>query len=293
MADKLYGGIEAGGTKFICAVGSSPDAITSHVQIPTTTPAETLTNVIAYFKSQPPLESIGIGSFGPIDLNESSPTYGHITTTPKAGWANTDLLGVISDELDVPVALNTDVNCAALGEQLYGAGKNLSTVAYITVGTGIGVGYVVDGEIPTARLGHTEMGHMVIPHERKNHIGACPYHDSCLEGLASGTALQKFWGVPAEQINDDAAWEEEAKYLAYGISNTIFGIIPDRIIIGGGVMAHERLIEDVRSEVMATLNGYLQIAQIVDDIDGYVAKPSLGDMSGVTGALALATRHTN
>ncbi|MEO6761703.1 MAG: ROK family protein [Candidatus Saccharimonadales bacterium] len=290
MNDRIYGGIEAGGTKFICAVGTSPDNIASHIQIPTTTPTETLDSVISFFKGQSNLAAIGIGSFGPLDLNKDSPSYGHITNTPKPGWSNTDIVGAITGSLNIPVEINSDVNCAVLGEQLYGAGQGLSNVAYMTVGTGIGIGDIVDGHFPSG-LTHTEMGHMMIPNDDPEIKSACPFHANCLEGLASGFALQKRFSKPVKDITDNNAWAIEARYLAYGVANTIVSLMPNKIIVGGGVMNHENLLASVRAEVIKILNGYPELPEITQEIDSYIVAPSLGTLSGVTGALSLAYQH--
>jgi fructokinase len=279
MNDKLYGAIEAGGTKFICAVGSSPDKITEQSTIATTSPSETLENVISFFKQSPTIQSLGIASFGPIDVNKESATYGYITTTPKDGWQNVDLLNSIKNALNVPTVIDTDVNGAALGEQLYGGGRGLDNLAYVTVGTGIGVGCIVNNK-PIKGLTHAESGHTLIPRvEADDSESCCPYHSNCLEGMASGTALHKRWGQIAQNIHESQAWEFEAKYLAYGLVN---------IIIGGGVMNHAGLIEDVRRNVKATLNGYVKLPEILDQIDNYIVSPELGVLSGITGALSLA-----
>lgn len=293
MHDELHGGIETGGTKFICAVSTSPDTIIAQTQIPTTSPDETLGKVIAFFRNQPALRSMGIASFGPLDLHKDSKTYGYITTTPKAGWHNTNVVGAITTALGVPVAIDTDVNCAAWGEQLYGAATGLENVAYVTVGTGIGIGSVVSSRILQG-LTHTEMGHMLIPRDENDaKPSACPYHYSCLEGLASGTALRARWGIAAERLDNETAWEQEARYLAYGLVNAIVSTMPQRIVVGGGIMNHPGLIENIRNHVRATLNGYLDITEITDNIENYIVSPGLGPSSGITGALALASNCGN
>lgn len=287
----LYGGIEAGGTKFICAVGAAPDKITAQAQIPTTSPAETLAAVVSFFASQPQVQAIGIASFGPVDINKQSPTYGYITTTPKPNWANTDLLGTISRALHVPVTIDTDVNCAALAEQQYGAAKGLDNVAYMTVGTGIGVGCIVNGQILQG-ISHTEIGHILIPQmpEDSNFAGSCPYHKGCLEGLASGAALSKRWGVAAEELTDNQAWSLEAQYLATGLYNVITTVMPQRIVVGGGVMNHQGLLEAVRQQVPVIANGYIEATEITQGIDNYIVAPKLGSLSGVTGAICIAKK---
>ncbi|HEY4964125.1 MAG TPA: ROK family protein [Candidatus Saccharimonadales bacterium] len=293
MEQKNYGGIEAGGTKFICAVGTSPQEITEHIQIATTTPSETLDQVIDFFKRQPRLEAVGIASFGPLGLNKDSSTYGYITTTPKEGWAQTNLVGMMSEAFDVPIVLETDVNAAALAEHRYGAGKGFKSLAYMTVGTGIGIGCVIDDQILSGGLTHTEMGHMQLPLRPgdTDSISACPYHNNCLEGLASGTALKLRSGVAAESLNDSRFWELEAYYLSLGVVNVITNIMPMKIVVGGSVMNHSGLLDAVRLQVPRILNGYLQIPEILEKIDGYILSPQLGSMSGVSGALALALNH--
>ena len=288
--DKLYGAIEGGGTKFICAVATSPENIVAQIQIPTTSPGETFEKILSFFNSQPQLTSLGIGSFGPIDLHTESKSYGHITNTPKYGWQNTDIAGFFTTNLGVKVAIDTDVNCAALGEQLYGAGRGLDAVAYMTVGTGIGIGSVINGQIVSG-LSHTEMGHMLIPrYDNDTKPSACPFHDDCLEGLASGNALKTKWEISAELLTNETAWKQEAYYLACGIVNTIVCTMPKRIVIGGGVIRHEGLIEAVQNDVLKLLNGYVALPSIVNEIETYIVTTGLENLSGVTGALVLASQ---
>ncbi len=251
-----------------------------------TTPAETFKEVILFFGGQPRTQAIGIASFGPLDLNEQSPNYGIITTTPKDGWANTDIVGSIANELKVPVAIDTDVNCAALAEQFYGAAKGLRNLVYMTVGTGIGIGCIIDNRTVHGTT-HTEMGHMLIPHNTGDSFsGSCPFHRDCLEGLASGTPLQQRTGIVANELNDDSVWNLEAHYLAMGIVNIITFAMPEVIIIGGGVMNHPGLLEQVRQQVPELINGYLKISELKD----FIVSPHLGSLSGVSGALVLASQ---
>lgn len=284
--NQVLGAIEGGGTKFVCAISSSPQDILDRIEIPTTTPDETLSEVIAFFSNRPSVVALGVASFGPIDLDITSATYGYILNTPKTGWRNLNLLKTLQDGIDVPVSLNTDVNCAALGEQLFGAGRGVELLAYITVGTGIGIGLARGGTILQG-MSHNEMGHMLFPADSPV-MGTCPYHARCLEGLASGSALQKRWGVPAEQITDKRAWEEEAHYLGIGIANIVLALVPGRIVVGGSVAKHPGLLQAARSEVLRLLHGYISLPQIINSIDEYVCEPGLGRFSGVTGALALA-----
>lgn len=290
----LYGGIEAGGTKMVCAVGSGPDDLRAEVRFPTAAPAETLAQIIAFFQEQQaraPLAAIGIGSFGPVDLRPESPTRGFVTTTPKPGWANADFAGPIGRALGVPVGFDTDVNVAALGERRWGAAQSLHTFVYLTIGTGVGGGGFVGGQ-PLHGLIHPEMGHMLVPHDRQAdpYEGNCPYHGDCLEGLACGPALELRWGARAETFGaDHPAWPLEAHYIALALVNCITLLSPQRIVLGGGVMAYAPLFPLIRSRVQDLLNGYVQSPAITTAaIDGYIVPPGLGARSGVLGAIALA-----
>lgn len=285
----LYGGIEAGGSKWECAVGTGPDDVRDAETIPTTTPIETIARAVAFFERQDAVAAIGIGSFGPVDTKPSSPTWGYITTTPKPGWAHTDVGQEIRRRLSVPVSFDTDVNAAALAEHRWGAARGLDTLCYITVGTGIGGGGMVGGRLLHGLL-HPEFGHLRIPHdtERDPFPGVCPYHGDCWEGLASGRAIEARWGRPAAELDDDAAWELEAHYLALGVVCVICVLSPERIVIGGGVLQQPRLISLVQREVTGLLNGYLDAAPIRDAITEYITTPALGVRAGVLGAIALA-----
>jgi fructokinase len=287
----LYGGIEAGGTTFVCAVGRGPGELLAHVRFPTTTPEETIGQAVAFFQEQPrPVVALGIGSFGPVDPNPNSATFGRITTTPKAGWQDVDIVGRVQVALNVPVGFDTDVNAAALGERRWGAAQEVQTFAYLTVGTGIGGGGMI-GEARLHGLVHPEMGHLRIPHDgrRDPFEGVCPYHGDCLEGLASGPAIKARWGQRGEDLPDDhPAWALEAHYLALGITNLITVLSPQRVILGGGVMQRSHLFPLVRGEVQALLNGYIQVPEILERIDAFVVPPALGSQAGVLGAIALA-----
>jgi len=288
----LWGGIEAGGTKFVCAVGSGPDDLRAEARFPTTTPAETIGQAIEFFQQQKPLAAIGIASFGPLDPDPASLTFGYITTTPKPGWAHTDFAGAIRESLSVPVGFDTDVNGAALGEHRWGAAQGLDTFVYLTIGTGIGGGGMVGGDL-THGLRHPEMGHVRILHdwERDPFPGSCPYHGDCLEGLAAGPALEARWGQRGETLPvDHAAWSLEAHYLALGLVNVICVLSPQRIIMGGGVMEQSQLFPLVRQRVQELLNGYFQVPEILEQIDDYIVPPGLGNRAGVLGAIALAQR---
>jgi fructokinase len=291
MAD--FGAIEAGGTKFNCLVGSGPQDIRAEIRIPTTTPDETFSKVIQFFKEQAaqhPLEAIGVGSFGPVDLEPSSPTYGYITSTPKPGWRMTDFAGAMRRALALPVAFDTDVNAAAYGEYRWGAADGLSQFVYMTVGTGIGAGEMVGGQLVHGLM-HPEAGHMRIPHDRQAdpYPGFCPFHGDCLEGLASGPAVQARWGMPAEQLAADSpAWELEAQYIASAVVNLVCTLSPQRIILGGGILQQPGLIDVIRQKTLEQLNGYIQAPEILEHIREYIVLPGLGGRAGMLGALALA-----
>jgi fructokinase len=286
----VYGGIETGGTKWECAIGTGPDDVRATETLPTGAPAETIGRAVAFFEREGPVEAIGIGSFGPVDARAGSPTWGHVTTTPKPGWAHTDIGPEIGRRLAVPVAFDTDVNAAALGEHRWGAAQQLDTFCYVTVGTGIGGGGMVGGRLMHG-LVHPEFGHLRIPHDRDADPfdGVCPYHGDCWEGLASGRAIEARWGRPAAELADDeAVWRLEARYLGLGLVAVICVLSPERIVIGGGVMNGPGLVELVRREVVALLNGYLDMTAAGPGLDGYICPPALGARAGVLGAIALA-----
>jgi fructokinase len=287
----VYGGIETGGSKWECAIGSGPDDLRAAETIPTTTPSETIGRAAAFFEREGPVEAIGIGSFGPVDQNPSSPTWGYITNTPKPGWAHTDVGQEIRRRLSVPVAFDTDVNAAALGEHRWGACQGLDTFCYITVGTGIGGGGMAGGKLLHGLL-HPEFGHMRIPHDREADPfpGVCPYHGDCWEGLASGRAIEARWGQPAASLDGDrAVWELEARYLALGLVSVMCVLSPERIVIGGGVTQHDGLLGLVRRDVVVLMNGYLDATAVSDEIADYITLPGLGARAGVLGAIALAS----
>ena len=286
----LFGGLEAGGTKFVCLIGTSPTDIRAETRFPTTTPDETIGRAIDFFQQHQPLAAVGIGSFGPLDLNPSSPTYGYITSTPKPGWANTDFRRAIERALNVPVGFDTDVNAAALGEFTWGAAQRMDTFIYLTIGTGIGGGAMVDGRLLHGLL-HPEMGHIPIPHDRQRdpYPGHCPFHGDCFEGLANGPAIQARWGKPGQTLDPGhPAWELEAHYIAQALVSYICILSPQRIILGGGVMARSALFPLVRRKVQELLNGYIQSPEIVERIDSYIVPPGLASRSGALGAIALA-----
>jgi fructokinase len=277
---RIYGGIEAGGTKFVCGIGSCPADVET-CQFPTTTPPETMAHVDAFFRGRP-IEAIGIGSFGPVDPNPASPTFGFITTTPKSKWRQFDIAGAVRLALGVPVAFDTDVNTAALGEHRWGAARGLDTFLYVTIGTGLGGGGMVSGKLLHGRM-HPEMGHVRIPHDwiRDPYPGCCPFHGDCLEGLASGPSIEGRWGAPGLTLPaDHAAWDLEAHYIALGVVNWICTLSPQRVILGGGVMQRADLLPRIQAKVAELLNGYLDPPEIVP--------PELGPLAGVLGAIALA-----
>lgn len=291
----LYGGIEAGGTKWVCAVADAEGDLVAAEVFPTTTPDETITATVGFFLEHRGLSAIGVGSFGPVDLRPGSPTYGHITSTPKPGWAHTDVVSPLRAALDVPVGLDTDVNAAALGEWRRGAGRGLDTVVYMTVGTGIGVGAVVNGRLLHGLL-HPEFGHVRVPRDpaRDAFAGSCPFHGDCLEGLASGEAMRQRWGRRAEDLDDPAAWELEAEYLAHAVMSLTYTLSPERIIIGGGVAKHAGLMARVRARAFDLAAGYPTTPPLTDAtlMDEYVVGPSLGDHAGITGAIELGKLPT-
>ncbi|NLE66760.1 MAG: ROK family protein [Lentisphaerae bacterium] len=290
--NELCGAIEAGGTKFVCAVGAGPGDLRDETRIETTTPPETLGRAIAFFRrrhAETPLAGIGIGSFGPADLDESSSTYGFITNTPKAGWAHVDFAGAVRRGLNLPVAFDTDVNAAATGEHRWGAARGLGTFVYLTIGTGIGGGAMAGGRLVHGML-HPEMGHMRVPHDRAADPfpGVCPVHGDCLEGLASGPAMERRWGQKAQALPEShAAWALEAEYLAQALANLVCVLSPQRIILGGGVMQQAWLLALIRQRLGTLLNGYIRAREIVERMDEYVVPPGLGSRSGILGALAL------
>jgi fructokinase len=287
----LFAGLEGGGTKFVCVVATGPDDIRAQANFPTTTPKETIGKAISFFKEHEPFAALGIASFGPCDLNPHSPTYGYITSTPKPGWKNIDLLGAFRRAFSVPIAMDTDVNVAALGERRWGAAKGLEAVVYLTVGTGIGGGGVINGRMMHGLI-HPEMGHIRVPRvPNDTFAGNCPYHGDCLQGLAAGPAIEARWGRPAEELpSGHPAWDLEASYLALAINDLICVLSPQRIILGGGVMYQRHLFPLIRRKTQRLLNRYIQSPSILDQIEEFIVPPGLGDRSGVLGAAALAQR---
>jgi len=294
MAKQLFGGIEGGGTKFVCAVGTHDGKILAETRFPTTVPDETLARALDFFKDQEqalgPIASLGIASFGPLDPRPASAKFGHILPTPKPGWTDADMVSPFREAFSIPVVFDTDVNGAALGEFRWGAGAGCDPLLYLTVGTGIGGGALVNGKLLHGLL-HPEMGHILLPHDRARDPfdGVCPFHGDCFEGLASGPALEKRWGVKAEMLPlDHPAWDLEAEYIALALVSYICMFSPEKIIIGGGVSQQPQVLPLVRQKTQALLNGYVQSPVILTDIDTYIVPPGLGGRAGVLGAIALA-----
>lgn len=297
----LIGAIEAGGTKIVCAVGTGPDHILETSRIATTEPEETLENVCRFFMNartrHGAVSAIGIGSFGPVDLDPASETFGFITTTPKPGWQHTELVGVLRRKFKVPVGFDTDVNAAALGEFLWGAGRGCDPLVYITVGTGVGGGVLVNGELLHGLL-HPEIGHLHVPPPRRsealNKECQCPFHKSCVEGYVCGPAIAKRWGVKAEALPPDhPAWEDVSDVLGHMLVNLILTLSPKRIVLGGGVMQQEHLLPLVRGRAERILNGYIQAPELGKKMSHYIVAPGLGGNSGILGALALGRAAYN
>jgi fructokinase len=277
--DRLFGGIETGGTKFSCAIGKLSGEVLIKQEVPTGPPNETLSKVVDFFKNNSPVSSVGIGSFGPVDLNPDSPTYGHITNTPKKDWQYVDIKGSIARALNVDVKISTDANCAAIGEYLYGAGRGLNNFLYLTVGTGIGGAQLLNGKPPQV-TSHPEMGHIFVPHDLDidPFPGICPFHSDCFEGLASGLAMEKRAGTKAENVIDPYRWDLEVRYLGLGLTNLIHVLNPQKIILGGGVVKHGGLVDEVSLMAKELMNRYSVIPELVIG----------SDLSAVRGAIRLA-----
>ena len=283
----LIGGIEAGGTKMVCAVGDENGVVKDRTSFPTRQPEETFADMIAYYKNWD-IQALGIGCFGPVDLNRQSRTYGYITKTPKPGWGNCDIVGAFKDALGVPVGFDTDVNGAVLGEVTWGAAKGLDSAIYITIGTGVGVGVYVNGGLLHG-LVHPEGGHiLLIRHPKDTYEGKCPFHKNCVEGLAAGPSIEARWGKKAAELADrDEVWDMEAYYIAQAITDYILSYSPQKIILWGGVMHQEKLFGMVRKEVLNLLNGYVAHETITEHIDQYIVPPALGEDPGIMGAIKL------
>ncbi|PEL11409.1 ROK family protein [Bacillus sp. AFS017336] len=285
----MLGAIEAGGTKFVCAVGDENGNLIERIQIPTTIPDETIPMVIEFFNKFP-IRAIGIASFGPIDVNKESTTYGNITSTPKTAWKDYPFLQVFKDHFSVPIGFNTDVNAAALGEATFGAAKGLDSCLYITVGTGIGAGAIVNGELLQG-ITHPEMGHILVRrHPNDQYEGKCPYHRDCLEGLAAGPAIEARWGVEgANLVNREEVWDLEGYYIAQALMQYILILSPKKIVLGGGVMNQKQVFNSIYKYLTELVCDYVSLPELSD----YIVLPGLGDRAGITGALMLAQNALN
>jgi fructokinase len=286
----LLGSIEAGGTKFVCAIGTEDGKILDRITILTRTPDETIPEVIAFFRKEK-IGALGIGSFGPIDVKKNSPTYGHILKTPKLPWQNYPFLQTLQDALEVPCGFTTDVNAAVLGEYVYGAGKDADSCLYVTVGTGIGAGAVFRGELLEG-MSHPEMGHIIVRKSPDDPFeGVCPFHRDCLEGLASGPAIEKRWGRKGAELADEKkVWELEAYYLAQAVVQYTMILMPEKIIIGGGVSNQAAIFPLIRRHVREMINGYITAPAVDEKISDYIVSPGLRGDSGIVGGLVLAKR---
>lgn len=280
----MYGAIEAGGTKFVCAAGNPDFEVVERVSFPTTTPEETMANVFRFFDSFD-LKAIGIGSFGPIDIQPKSPTYGYIMNTPKPSWGHFNFLGAVKERYSIPVGWNTDVNIAALGEAEKGAGKGLKNVLYLTVGTGIGGGAVINGQMLEG-FGHPEMGHIKVQrYSMDTFEGTCPYHSVCLEGMAAGPSIEARLHKKGYEIEKDhEVWDYLAHYLSQALCNYSLILRPEVIVLGGGVMKSPTLLAKTKERVAALMSGYIDIPPI----DHYLVYPELGDDVGIIGGFILA-----
>lgn len=283
----IIGGLEAGGTKMVCAIGNENGDIFKRISIPTEDPSITTPQLINFF-SKEGIEALGIGCFGPIDLDRSSPTYGSITSTPKLAWRNYNIVQAFSSALHIPIGFDTDVNGAALGEATWGAAKGCDVSIYITIGTGVGVGICINGQ-PLHGLVHPEAGHILMKRlENDTFKGLCPYHSDCLEGLAAGPAIEGRWGKKAIELTENIeVWEMEAHYIAQAISNYILTLSPNKIILWGGVMHQKQLFPLVRTKVAEYLNGYIASDMILNQMERYIVPPALGEDPGIKGALRL------
>ena len=289
-AQTLIGAVEAGGTKFVLALATPDGEILARTRIPTQTPAECFPAMEAFFAEASAqhgaISAFGVASFGPIDIDPASPAYGTFTTTPKPGWSGARFHDVLG-RFGAPIVVDTDVNGAAMGEWMKGAGQGCDTVAYTTIGTGIGTGIVNKGR-SLMGFSHYESGHIMPPHDhaRDPFDGACPFHGDCLEGLACGPAIEKRWGKSLDQLGTGEV-DLIAGYVAHLASTLVLLHMPDRLIFGGGVMKAPGLIEAVREQTAARLNGYVRHPRLDPGLEGYIVTPGLGDDAGITGAIAL------
>lgn len=283
------GALEAGGTKMVCAVGDENGRIFEQMTIPTEKPEDTVPKMIEYFQKAN-IDALGIASFGPLNLNKNSKTYGYITNTPKQGWKNYNILGAFKEVLTCPIGFDTDVNGSVLGEVTFGQAKGKNCVIYVTIGTGIGAGVFVEDRLLHGML-HPEAGHVLIRRRKEDtYRGKCQYHADCMEGLASGPAIEERWGKPAAELKDQKeVWDLEAYYIAQALCNYILTLSPQMIILGGGVMHQEQLFPMIRSYVMEMLNGYVRTVEM-EHMESYIVPASLNDNQGIMGCLELARR---
>ena len=295
MAQQLIGAIEAGGTKFVVALARPDGTILAEAHIPTETPATCFPAMAQFFRTAAAehgkIAAFGVASFGPIDIDPASPAYGTFTTTPKPGWSGARFQDVLG-EFAAPIVVDTDVNGAALGEWESGAGQGCTTLAYTTVGTGVGVGVLRDGK-SLMGFSHYEGGHIGVAHDRNAdpYAGFCPFHGDCLEGLAAGPSIKARWG---QSLSDLGSPREEialiADYIAQLAVNLILLHMPDRLIFGGGVMKTPGLVEALRTATERRLAGYIKAPQLDPGLVKYIVTPGLGDEAGITGAIALGRR---
>lgn len=288
---RKIGALEAGGTKMVLAVYLENGQKIKEITLPTQEPAQTMPPMICFFEENQ-IDALGVGSFGPLDLNPQSPNYGSITSTPKLAWRGYPLLKSLLNGRSIPAAIDTDVNAAILAEKELGAAQGCQNAVYVTVGTGIGGGVLVNGQ-PVHGMLHPEVGHMLLrPHPQDpNPRGVCPYHDGCLEGLAAGPAIgARVHGDARNLPDDDPTFAIEAFYLAQMCVNLIMTLSPERIILGGGVMQRQALLPMIRRETRRLLNGYVQTPQILQQMDEYIVAPKLFPLSGLVGAYLLGLR---
>lgn len=289
----LYGAIEGGGTKFNCAVGSSPSEIHESTVVPTSDPDSTLAACVEFFTAAErklgTIDAFGFACFGPLDLRVDSSTHGHMMATPKPGWSGVNLLAALRSRFSAPIAIDTDVAAAALAEWRLGAGRGFGSVAYVTVGTGIGADIAARGKL-TDRLMHPEMGHIAVRRDsRDTFAGVCPFHGDCLEGLASGPAIYKRWGNELAGLPPEhAAWPIIGGYLGQLAATIALMLSVERIVFGGGVMANGLLLPHIRAAAAASLNNYLQPLSHAGALDAYITAPLLGTRAGIAGAMLLA-----
>ncbi len=300
MKDELFPldyfiGIEGGGTKYKIVAASDPENVLCRTTIPTTSPEETISKIISFLvpllaDNADRIRAIGLGQFGPIQVNPAAQDYGAILNTPKAGWCGVNLISELRKITSLPIALDTDVNAAAMGELHYGAGQGLSDFFYITIGTGIGGALILNKRIVHGLL-HPELGHMLVPHNTGNDPfeGICRFHKDCFEGLASGPALLARWKKPAETLTEDhQAWDLESTYIAQALVNLFLTVMPQRFILGGGIMQQRHLFPRISRKFCQLINDYIDVLKIIPEMDQYIRPPHLDHDAGMFGAIALA-----